>query len=642
MPDDTKSKIAELEKELYAKDFKVEHDDQFIPQTRPEVVPAQDWNKAEEAAQFSRDILHTTERQENIKKMTKKILIGSVAFFVVAASVAGYVWWKGSNIISGENISIDVVAPLAVTGGEPFTSKFTIANNNKASIEEATIYLEYQSGFYNAETKTELPRTSEKLGQILSGQVATYSTNTILYGEENSQRDVQIVLEYRMTGSNAILKKTSSYTVKISSSPINIKLDVLKEVSSGQQVEFAINLESNSSDPMDNLLMEASYPLGFTFKSADPAPHYGTTVWNLGSLAPQEKRVIKVRGVVSGQEGSEGITKVSIGVKSPRDDRTLGVVYNSVSESTLITKPSFAISLSVNGEQAPEYSVVLGKGVRVDVLWQNNNPTKVTDGVIEVAIKGDLLNRYSIYAGGGGFYRSIDDTIVWNKSGSPDLRSMDAGAKGSFSFSFSPITTGADTGRIVKNPQINLSAKATVRGTSESGSTGDIVTYLTRNIKIETTLSLTTKGLHFSGPFQNTGPMPPKAEKETTYTIVWNVRNTSNNVSNVLVKTSLPIYVKWLGKISPQSENLSYQTDGAQVTWNVGAIPSGGSREVAFQISLLPSLSQINQFPSLTGDTTLSGFDDFAKTGLSDQKTGIRTLLTGDPQFVQSQGAVVQ
>lgn len=642
MPDDTKSKIAELEKELYSKDFKPEHDDEFIPRTEPRIVAPSGWSKEEEESRLEQDILSAQQHHESVKKMTKKILLASIAFFVVASSVAGYVWWKGSNIISGENISVDVVAPLAVTGGEAFESKFTISNNNNASIEEAIIYVEYPSGFYNTETNSELPRVSEDLGAILPGQVATYNVSTVLYGEENTQKDIQIVLEYRMVGSNATLKKTSSYTVKITSSPITINFEALKEASSGQEIELVATFESNSKIPLDNLLVEASYPLGFTFRSAEPAPQYGSNIWDIGTLAPQEKRTIKIKGVISGDEGGEGVTKISIGAQNPKDARTLGVVYNSTTEATLITKPFFAIDVAVNGERATQHVITLGKGVRVDILWQNNNPTKINDAVIEVALKGEMLNRYSVFASGGGFYRSTDDTIVWEKTGNPSLGSIDTGEKGGMSFSFSPSAPDATTGTIIKNAQITLEVKARARRTGEVSGSANIETFLTRKIKIETNLSLSSRGLYFSGPFKNTGPLPPKAEKETTYTIVWNVRNTANNVSNVSVKTTLPIYVKWLGNTYPQGEGISYREGASEVLWNVGAIPPGGTREVAFQVSLIPSLSQINQYPLLTGDTIMTGTDDFTKTELSDKKPAVRTLLTSDPQFVQSQGAVVK
>ncbi len=636
MLNDAKSKIASLEKELYSKNFKPHEVDDSLERKETQMAPS--WNTEGEAASF----LEEKTTAEKHHKIMKKFLIVSIVFFTLATSVASFVWWRGTNIISGENITIDITAPNAVAGGEPFETKLFITNNNKVSIEAATLFIEYPEGFYKLDDKSALPRISKNLGPIAPGETVSEGINVLLYGEENTQKDVSVVLEYRMAGSNATQKKLGNYFVKISSSPVNVKLGQLKEASSGQDVEMLISVESNSRNPQENLLLVASYPFGFSFKSADPAPTYGANVWNIGTLKAQEKRLIKIRGTIEGQEGEEKITKVSIGTRSEKDERLIGVAYNTTTETLAVTKPFLAIDVAVDGTRAPEYSVSFGKGVRADVFWQSNNPTKITDAVIEVKLKGEALNRFSVYSSSGGFYRSIDDTIVWDKAGDPSLSVIEPGAKGGMSFSFSPITLGVDATRNIKNPEITIEVKARARRASDVGVSEEVTTFASRKIRIETDLRLAVKGLYYSGPFTNTGPLPPKAENETTYTIVWTVRNASNNTSNVSVKTTLPIYVKWLGKISPEGEDISHNNSGAEVTWNAGRILAGGTREAAFQISFLPSLSQINTAPQLTGDSFLSGFDDFTKTDLRDRKPPVRTIISSDPQFSPNQGGVVQ
>jgi len=148
--------------------------------------------------------------------------------------------------------------------------------------------------------------------------------------------------------------------------------------------------------------------------------------------------------------------------------------------------------------------------------------------------------------------------------------------------------------------------------------------------------------MFFSGPFQNIGPIPPQADKETTYTISLSVRNSSNNVSNAVAKTTLPIYVKWLGKIDPEGEDISFNDSTGEVTWNVGRVLSGGTRDAAFQISFVPSVSHINRSPLLTGDITISAMDDFTKTEVMDKKPALTTYITGDPQFNPNDANVVQ
>lgn len=635
MPDDVKSKISELEKELYSTTFKTHKVEDVLPQKEFTAAPV--WNKEGDEASPLQDEVASMKHHLRMKKFVQF----SIGFFVIAVLVAVFIWSRGSNIVSGENILIDISAPVAVAGGDPFETKFAVTNNNKVSIESATLFVEYPVGFYSVPNNIELRRISKDLGIVTAGQSISETVNALLYGEENTTKEVLVTLEYRMAGSNAVLKKTTTYSVRISSSPVNIKLSMPKEVSSGQEIEVVLDVTSNSKDPLAALVIEATFPLGFTFQSASPSPTYENNTWRIPGLAPQEKRTIKIRGVLEGQEGEEKIVKISVGTESPKDERFIGIIYNATLESSLLTKPFLGLDIAVNGNKSLDNAIALNKGVRVDVLWQSNNPVSVTDAIIEVKLKGEVLNRYSIYASGGGYYRSVDNTIVWEKSGSPELAVVEPGEKGSVTFSFSPVTLGVDSGRLIKNPQIILEVRAHTGKSNDIDALEGISAFITRNIKFETDLKITAKGLHFSGPFKNTGPIPPQADKETTYTITLSARNSVNSVSNTQVKTTLPIYVKWLGVTSPEGENLTFSENTGEIIWNVGRIPAGGSREASFQISLLPSISHINRAPLLTGDINITAMDDYTKTQVHDKKPPITTYIPSDPQFGPNDANVV-
>ncbi len=637
MPEDIKSKISELENELYSKDFKPQRVRDTLPQRDPSAADPS-WDAVTEAVTFVGEM----DQKRKPHHFMKKFAIVSVLFFLLASSIASFIWWQGSNIISGENITIVIDAPLSAPGGESFETKIMVTNGNKVAVEKATLFIEYPAGFYSVSDKTAILRISKDLGIILPGQSVSESVSSLIYGEENTQKEVKIILEYRMVGSNATIKKLSGHIVKVSSSPIIIKLDTLKEISSGQEVEFVVNIESNISGVLDKVIFSAEYPTGFTFRSASPEPTYGTNTWALGALPAHSKSVVKIRGVLQGQENEQKVLKISIGTPSPKDERAIGVVYNDLSETITITKSLLGLDLVIDGNRSSEYVAVQNRSIRVDVFWQNNSPTKVTDAVIEVKFSGAALNRFSISTDGGGFYRSIDNTIVWEKTGSPNLAVVEAGARGGVSFSFSPIALGVDVVRGLKNPQITLEVSAQANRISETNSQQSVTTFVTRAVKFDSDVRLTTQSLYFSGPFENTGPIPPKADTPTTYTIKWSVRNSSNSISNAVVKTTLPYWVTWKDQVSPAGEDISYNVGRSEVEWNVGRIPSGGNREGAFQVSFLPSLSQLRTSPLLTGDSVLVGIDDFTKSNLGDRKPPVTTYISTDPTFGQGQGVVVQ
>ena len=640
MQDDTKSKIADLEKELYAKEFTPRKFGTELHAHEVGSVPSSWDEKGDEGASLAEGLSRARSRGDH--RLMKKILLVSILFFTIALVAGGYVWYRGENIISSERITIDAGAPVTVAGGEQFETALTIENGNKVALEEAILFLEYPSGFFD-EDGAPLVRFEKKIGTLAPGEAANERIRTMVYGEENLKKEVAIILEYRMVGSNAVVKKESSYAVTISSSPVAITLRLPKEVTAGQEVEMLVEVSSRTQLPQEGLLVEAQYPPDFTFKSADPAPAFGDTMWNIESLPGQGTQTIKVRGVIDGRESEAKSVRFLVGSKDPKDGQRIGTVFSSVTEPTKITKPFFSIDVTLDGDRASEHAVPFGKSVRADIFWRNNNPSQVTDAVIEVKLKGQTLNRYSIYSSSGGFYRSLDDTIVWEKTGTPELAVIQSGSQGSMSFGFSPSVAGVGERNMIKNPQITLEIVARARRVSTSSdTTSEVVVQTIRKVKMETDIRLATKALYHTGPFTNSGPLPPRVEEETSYTVVWNVRNASNNISNVEVKTIIPVYVKWLDSVSPGGENVSYDERSRVITWSAGHIPAGGTREAAFQVSFIPSLSQVKQSPLLTGESILTAIDDFTKTTVGDKRAQLSILLSFDTPYRADQGIVVE
>ncbi|MFA5997371.1 MAG: hypothetical protein WC791_02670 [Candidatus Paceibacterota bacterium] len=635
MSEDVKSKISELEKELYSKDFTAHRVEDILAPKQAAEVPV--WSAEEEMPPKTFDEAAMIRRHNMMKKFVKF----SIGFFVLAVAIAAFVWWRGANIVSGDNIAIDIVAPVAAAGGEPFDSKFTITNNNKVPIEVATLLIEYPTGFYSTPNKTDLPRVSKDFGVIAVGQSISETVNTLLYGEESTNKDVSVTLEYRMAGSNAILKKVTTYSIKVASSPVNIQLVTPRQASSGQEIEMDVDISSNSRDAISALVVNATYPSGFTFISANIAPSYDNNVWVLSNLAPQEKRTIKIIGIIEGQEGEDKVSKISVGTQSVNDERQIGIIYNATTESSNITKPFLALELAVNNNRAQNNVASINKGVRVDVFWKSNNDTKVTDAVIAVKLKGTALNKYSIYASSGGFYRSVDNTIVWDKTGNQDLSVLEPGANGMVTFSFSPTALGVGSGTLIKNPQIIFEVSASALQTGEASSLGKITTRATGSVKFDTEVKIAAKGLYFTGPFQSTGPLPPQADKETTYTVSLTAQNSANNVSSTYIKTTLPIYVDWKNNIYPEGEDITFNESTREIAWNVGRIPAGGTRDASFQISIIPSINHINTSPLLTGEFDMISIDDFTKSEIRDKKPALTTYISSDPQFTPNDANVV-
>jgi hypothetical protein len=143
------------------------------------------------------------------------------------------------------------------------------------------------------------------------------------------------------------------------------------------------------------------------------------------------------------------------------------------------------------------------------------------------------------------------------------------------------------------------------------------------------------------------GPLPPKVDQTTTYTIIWSITNSYNDAENVRLVAQLPAYVEWEGIFSPSTENIFFNQTTNQIIWEIDKVSAGAGfstspREVAFRVAMTPSLSQIGESPSLIGQLSAQGRDDFAGVTLSDLVNGLSTRLTSDPGVTESQSKVVQ
>ncbi|MBU4480315.1 hypothetical protein KKG48_02650 [Patescibacteria group bacterium] len=583
--------------------------------------------------------------KNDLKKMKKKTflektLVAAVIFFLISAIVVFVAVFGGATNVSSDNVEISVTGPSTIESGGELLMQVSIKNNNSVDLELADLIIEYPEGTHSASGDIQdLNSVRESMDIISAGKSVRKEYKSILYGEENSEKDIVISLEYRIAGSNAIFFKDRKYEIKISSSPINLIVSPLKEVISGQDIELSVSVVSNTPNEINDLLVSIEYPFGFEFKSASPEPEFGNNVWKIKSIDSSSQNVIKIKGTITGQDDEERVFKFSSGTRDFKNEKEIGALFASVTKSLLIKKPFLGIDIALNGDTSATYVSQRNKSIRVDVMWSNNSPATIIDGEILIKLKGDILDKSSISVD-KGFYRSFDNTIVWNKTTSGELSEINSGEGGRFSFSFSPLSLSAKSGFVDPEILINVSAKG--NRISENETPEEVISTVSKVVKISSDLMIAPRATYYTGPFVNTGSIPPKVDKETTYTITLTVTNTTNNVSDVKVSLSLPAYVRWMGVVSPTSENISYNSIGGEIVWNIGDVkPGAGTKEVYFQVALLPSISQVGESPKLTSDIVMEGIDQFTNAIIRKTEKGVSTTLNTDSGFTGSGDARV-
>lgn len=636
---DEKSRIEHLQKQLYSRNSK--H------------LGIQKRRELREVAYDTPKRWHDTQKPQTPKIQTpekksllSRLLVISGVFFVMALGLSLLFFFGDANVISSKNIEITVEGPTTIGGGEEMILQLSIVNKNSVSIKLVDLLIEYPEGTRSVDNLgIELPRFRESIGTLRPGERVQKTIRAVLFGKENSQKDIAITIEYRIDGSNAIFFAERKYQLTISSSPLSLSINSLKEITSGQSIELSATITSNSTTLMEDVLLVVEYPFGFEFKSARPKPSFGGNVWELGDIKSGGKRTVTIVGTIRGEDEEERIFRFSTGIQSEKNENKLEVAFITFLQSIVVKKPFISVDLALDGSTEEEYVSKSGRQIRADITWFNNLPDSIADAEIELKILGNALDKFSVNVE-GGFYQSNNNIIFWSRETDSRLALLSPGQSGTVRFSFKSLSLSS--GVTLRNPEITFEISVKGKRISSDRVPERITSTLVRTIKIASDLLLNARAVYFSGPFVNSGPIPPKIGIETTYTVVWIVTNVQNAVAGTKVVATIPSYIKWVGMVNPGSESVTFNSIDREIVWNVGEVEAGGGstsasqREVAFQVAFTPNINQLGSAPILVNKQVVSGFDRFAEITVEHTKAPLTTLLSTDPGFPNNGEAVTQ
>ena len=220
MTPEDKSKIEELKKSLYSRnapEIREKRRLRFSSTPRQEVPT--DWEHPQEEKV---DAELNSRYEDKHMTFATKLFIGSLIFFVCALSIGALLIFNGKNIISANNIDIAVNGPITIAGGDPLTFDVKVLNKNNVTLETVDLVIDFPTGTVDAEERSkELRQFRELMDNIRPGDTGEKRVSAVLYGEENSKRQIKVNVSYRVAGSNAVFKKQKIYEVLISSSPLS-------------------------------------------------------------------------------------------------------------------------------------------------------------------------------------------------------------------------------------------------------------------------------------------------------------------------------------------------------------------------------------------------------------------------------------
>ena len=545
----------------------------------------------------------------------------SAFFFLIAAGTAAYIFYFGGGSVSTRNIDVVMGGPTSIAAGDTVTLSLSITNRNPAELRDAKLDITFPPGTRSAEdVLVDYPRYAETLGTLSPGQTVTRTVRAVFYGTEGDALSTSVEVAFGTENASATFAKRESFSVNIGSSPLSIIVAAPKEAVSGQPFPMTFSVRSNAQSSIGQVAVFMSKPLGFTLASSSVP--YVNDGFFLGTVKPGETRTIRLMVALSGPADAKRAFNVSVGTLKNEDDIALAVTYASNVAELSLASPFITTTLALNGSTQEPFVLAPGSKVSGTVSYANMLPVAITNAEITVAIAGGAID-YETVETQRGFYRSSDQSIVFGRDTNASLSSLESGATGIVSFSFQTLP-GASIRDSSAVFTISVSGvRAGQYGVPERVATSKVVT-----AKVRSGAVLTARSLHDSGPFANTGPIPPISGTPTSYTILWRVENAGNALADTIVSAALPSYVSFTGEAS--SNAITYNEGTRTVTWRAGDIAAGQSVEGAFQVSFSPSASQAGSVPVLIGSASLTSYDRFAGTTLSLAAGAVTTETLGD------------
>lgn len=543
--------------------------------------------------------------------MNKKILL--ILLIIIIAVVFVFLLYRGS-MFSKEILKLEIFGPEKAEIGNEIQYTVQYKNNGNFVLEQPKLTFVLPDNSLTEDSKTILV---QNLKDIYPGNQESVTFKARLLGKDGDLKTAKASISYVPKNITATYESKTTFITKIDSAPITLDFDLPTKVEQGKSLQYSINYFSNVDYPLENLSIKVDPTPGFDFVSSTPSSLDGSE-WKLQTLNKAQGGRINISGNVSAVNNQNLTFSASLGMWQSGNF----IIIKQATISVQVIQPLLFISQQVNGSSS--YVASPGETLHYQIFFRNIGSTPFNNLFMVTKLDSPALDMSTIQAKNGGQVQANDNMIVWDQSQVYQLRRLDVQQSGEVDFDVKVksdwSSPGVDINNTVINNEVNIS-QITQKFT----------------IKVSSGLQVSQKGYYKSADIPNSGPVPPKVGKTTTYTINWEIKNYFSDTKNVKVKAILPKNVSLTGQILPQDElsNFSFDSASREIVWSVGDIQAGTGVTgdpvtLSFQISLIPDISQKGSVAPLIGQVQISGENQFTNTAITSQDSGINTSLPDD------------
>ncbi|MDQ3018391.1 MAG: hypothetical protein M3Q64_00790 [bacterium] len=548
------------------------------------------------------------------------LIMGALAYFAFRT--------QQSEPVKEADVQVIITAPETAPSGGEVIYKIKIENNDPVALQNMDLELIYPDGVSYVSSipkSSNLSGSSFKVPELSTGQDVSLIVKTIAQGNINDDKKLTARLRYRFSNFNSEFVKEVTHTVRLVAADVVLDVTGPETTTNAQVVNYDVFYRNNSDKEIDNARIQITYPEGFAYADSNPKPSLGQNIWNIGTLKPQGTGKISFQGTFkSARPGQAATFKMDFLVL---DDNGNFFTQGSTTYTTTISSQPLLVEQKLVSN-VPNNTVKPGDSIQYEIKFQNNAAVVANGVSVVVQFDSKAIDPASIRSESG---QVQDNTITWNGSSLASIGQLNPNESGTVRFSAQ-----------VQNPATRENAKDLTVITRVKIKSNEYDNFLPGNeitLKVSSPSSL-DGNVKFVG-----GQLPPKVGQSSTFQVIVDLRNATNDYREGLLIGYIPLGVTFdAGSVSSrEAGNVKYDASTGKLTWAVGQLLANtGSfsplRTLSFNVRFTPTAGQSGQPVMLFKNIAFTGTDIFTNQAVS-LKTA--DLETSDIEET-SQGRVTQ
>lgn len=559
-------------------------------------------------------------------------------FLIISATVAGFfIFYNNSS--SNDSIKLSLSTPKNLSSGEELTLTLAYENLDKVPLQDIEVVAQYPQGFFF--DRANLKPTGEgsniwQLPDLAVGAKGKIEVAGQLIGKINEAKEFKITFYYQPANFNSSFKTELKADINISDVLFEVKVESPQELLPGDEANFKISYKNATAEAMNDLKMSFDLGDNFILSEARPTTSAADLRWSFEKIEAGSSGEINFKGKF--KEGSGGAWQFKVWQNVLREGLKQERLFYQEAGTIAISSPALKINLESENKQPINF----GDKLVYRLTMENSGQAKVVDGVLQIKLDGNLIDWEK-------FDNALQATrknqvLEWTKESGEigkKLAEILPGAKESIKVEL-PLT--GDQSRAGSSNPEDFMIRAQVNLTYSFA--GKIATFSSEPLVLNLAgkPQLTTEARYYLDQKTKVGqgPLPPTVGQETRYRVYWKIFAGSSGLSLGQVKTTLPSYLKWVGKVdqSNSADTVDYNETSRQISWQWQSAPSYGEAIVSFDLAVTPTASQVNQLLILTNPTTLESQEQATNNVVTKTANLLTSDLVGDP-VAQGKGRVV-